>query len=259
MVKLYYRDENVTLLQGDCLEVMPMLTERIDAVITDVPYGITRNAWDAVIPMDKMWDAIHTVCSATTPVVLFGAEPFASKLRLSNPKEYRYDWYWAKTTPTGFLNSKRQPLRNVECISVFYKKQCMYNPQMRKGFKPYKHVRTKGGGTTCYAPEKGCTTISNGERYPIQVITSSAHVEGRYHPTQKPTAVLEYLIRTYTNEGDTVLDFTCGSGSIFIAGLNLGRKVIGIELDEKWCEVSKQRIEQWYSQKREASDEHPNT
>ena len=247
MTKVYYKNDRLLLIQGDCLEVMGSLPMMFDATITDIPYGTTRNGWDSVLPFDKMWESIHAKVKPDGAVCLFGAEPFASALRMSNAKEFKYDWYWHKSCPTAFLNAKKQPLRCIESVSVFYTKQPMYTPQMRTGFKPYVAKRY-GRPTSNYNPEKGATTISNGDRYPIQLLEYPSNTGGRVHPTQKPVELIEYLIRTYTNEGDTILDFTCGSGTTLIAGLNTNRKVVGIELDEGYCEIAKQRILKWYEE-----------
>lgn len=246
MAKVYYKDDRVVLIHGDCIEAMQKLKCRFKACVTDPPYGTTHNKWDATIPFDSMWEQLHTVVSPSGAICLFGAEPFASLLRCSNLKEYKYDWVWHKNNVTGFLNSKKQPLRCVETISVFYKQQPLYTPQMRTGFKPY--VAVHNGHTTNYGYEKGAITVSNGERFPIQVLDIKCSSSSKLHPTQKPVELIEYLIKTYTNEDDSVLDFTCGSGTTLIAGLNTGRKVVGIESDEGYCEVAKQRILKWYEE-----------
>ena len=246
-MKICYKDNNVTIVQGDCMEVMARCTKQFDMCVTDPPYGTTRNGWDTVIPFDDMWTQIHRLVKEDGAICLFGGEPFASMLRCSNIKEYKYDWVWHKNNVTGFLNSKKQPLRCVETISVFYRKQPLYIPQMRTGFKPYTAVHN--GHTSNYGYESGAVTVSNGDRFPIQILDIKCSPNGsKLHPTQKPVELLEYLIKTYTSEGERVLDFTMGSGTTLIAGLNTGRKVVGIEMDEQYCEVAKQRVLDWYKE-----------
>ena len=209
------------LIHGDALEEMSKLIKegiKVDAIITDPPYGTTSCAWDSIIPIDLMWDSLHKLSKETTPIALFGTEPFSSLLRVSNIEEYKYDWIYVKSLAQGFLNANRQPLRNNELISVFYKKLGTYNPQMSKG-TPYKAKR--GGARNSVTKDKnikngGHLTINNGERYPLAVLDKYTQ-EREYHETQKPLALIEYLVRTYTNEGDTVLDFSCGSGTTLVA------------------------------------------
>ena len=232
----------IGLRKGDCLDIMKDIESgSIDAIITDPPYGTTACKWDSVIPFDLMWEQLNRIIKPNGAIVLFGSEPFSSALRMSNIKNYKYDWVWVKENGTGFLNSKKQPLRNNEQISVFYKKQPLYNPQMRKGFKPYiiKQGETK---TDNYGSQTGATTISNGERFPLNTITFKRD-SNKVHPTQKPVALMEYLIKTYTNETETVLDFTMGSGTTGVACKNLNRSFIGIEQDDKYFQIAKDRIE----------------
>ena len=234
----------INLINDDCLEEMDKLIERgikVDAIITDPPYGTTRNKWDSVIPFDEMWKRLNRLIKPNGAIVLFGNEPFSSTLRCSNLNNYKYDWYWQKDSGTGFLNAKKQPLRNIETISIFYKKQPTYNPQMRLGFKPYKCNQGKTK-TQNYGKQTGATTVSNGERYPLNTLCFNRD-NGKLHPTQKPVALMEYLIKTYTNENETVLDFTMGSGSTGVACINTNRNFIGIELDKKYFDIAKERIE----------------
>lgn len=246
MAKVYYKDANVMIIHGDCLEAMAKMSKPFDACITDPPYGTTRNKWDSVIPFEDMWSAVYACTKADGAICLFGSEPFSSLLRCSNLKHFKYDWTWYKNNVTGFLNSKKQPLRCIETISVFYREQPIYNPQMRTGFKPY--VAVHNGHTANYGYEKGAVTVSNGDRFPVQMLDIKCNSKNKVHPTQKPVELIEYLIKTYTNDGERVLDFTCGSGTTLIAGLNTGRKVVGIEMDEKYCEIAKQRVLQWYEE-----------
>lgn len=232
----------IQLIKGECLEQMKLIPSgSIDAIITDPPYGTTACKWDSVIDFELMWEQLNRVIKPNGAIVLFGSEPFSSALRMSSIKDYRYDWVWVKESGTGFLNSKRQPLRNNEQISVFYKKQCLYNPQMRTGFKPYKIK--KGGLTDNYGKDsiKEVVTESDGVRFPLNTLNFKRD-KSKQHPTQKPVALMEYLIKTYTNEGETILDFTMGSGSTGVAAKNLNRSFIGIELDDKYFEIAENRI-----------------
>jgi len=236
----------IKLYNGNCLEVMDRLIEKgvkVDAIITDPPYGTTSCKWDNVIPLDKMWIRLNELIKQNGAMVLFGSEPFSSNLRISNIKNYKYDWVYVKSQAQNFLNAKKQPLRNNECISVFYKKQCTYNPQMTLG-KPY--LAKSGKMSNSVSADKNITkggyiTKSDGKRFPLSVMYKISGEKG-LHPTQKPVALMEYLIKTYTNEGDIVLDFTMGSGSTGVACINTGRKFIGIELDEKYFKIAKERM-----------------
>ena len=317
---------------GDCLELMKEIPDgSVDMILADLPYGVTACRWDEVIPFEKLWPEYERICKSNGVIVLFGTEPFASKCRMSNPKRYRYDWIWQKSMKTGFLMAKQQPLRNYECIMVFYSSDIMndttlffekskeylisekkkaeaagynlrevlgnymgshyftkktqfafpkpedyaklqstgffqreydeakreydeekkeydeakrvtYNPQMTKG-KPYRveaHKKIKDLYGHDSNPGKNNET---GERCPAQILKFSQEQTG-YHPTQKPVALLEYLIKTYTNEGETVLDNVMGSGSTCVAAINTNRQYIGFELDEAFFNVAKQRIDE---------------
>ena len=234
----------IELYQGDCLEVMDKLIEKgvkVDAIITDPPYGTTACKWDSVIPFEPMWEQINRVIKPNGAVVLFGSEPFSSYLRMSNIKEFKYDWIWKKEKGLGFLNAKKMPLRDTELISVFYKKQPTYNPQFTKG-NPYKTTNSPNKQKGTNNDYKSIETINDGKRYPLTTLEFT-RVRKTSHPTQKPTLLMEYLIKTYTNEGDTVLDFTMGSGTTGVACKNLNRNFIGIELDEKYYNIAKERID----------------
>jgi site-specific DNA-methyltransferase (adenine-specific) len=229
------------LMQGDCLELMKLIPDNsIDAIITDPPYGTTACKWDSVIPFEPMWEQLKRIIKPNGAIVLFGSQPFTSALIMSNPKMFKYCWYWDKGQGTGFLNSKKQPLKSIEDIVVFYKEQSNYNPQMRLGFKPYtcKQGATK---TQNYGKQTGAITVSDGSRYPLNILEFIRDKE-KTHPTQKPVALLEYLIKTYTNEGETVLDNCMGSGTTGVACKNLNRNFIGIELDNDYFEIAKNRI-----------------
>ena len=228
---------------GDCLKVMKDIPDKsIDMILCDLPYGTTQCKWDIVIPFDQLWGQYHRVVKDNAAIVLFGAEPFASRLRLSNLQMYKYDWIWDKVKGTGFLNAKKQPMRNHEVICVFYKNQCTYNPQMTVG-KRKKSYRRKELQTAVYGRvDKDCIYDSS-ERYPrsIQVFSPDTQ-KCSLHPTQKPVALLEYLILTYTNEYDIVLDNCMGSGSTCIAAQNTNRKYIGIESEESIFNTAQDRI-----------------
>ena len=225
------------LYKGDCLEVMDRLIEegiKVDMILTDPPYGTTACKWDDVIPFDEMWIRINELIKTNGAIVLFGNEPFSSNLRISNIKNYKYDWVWNKR-PVNFLNAKRQPLREVENIMVFNSK--IYNPQ---GLI-YKERINKRSNSTETNLKHGLSNKSYYTNYPKQILRFIG--ERGLHPTQKPVALLEYLIKTYTDEGELVLDFTMGSGSTGVACLNTNREFIGIELNEKYFNIAKDRLE----------------
>ena len=245
-----------TLIHGDCLEEMDKLImgwQKVDLILTDPPYGTTQCKWDNVIPFEEMWACINELSYETTPTLLFGAEPFSTTLRCSNFNNFRYDWIWDKERGTNFLNANRTPLPCHEIISVFYKKLPYYNPQkMYVGIKNKKPVyRTENNNT--YGEIKECPPyVDDGYRFPLSIIhlnkyKTEANVSEGVHPTQKPIELLEYLIKTYTKENDTVLDFTMGSGSTGVACLQTGRNFIGIELEEKYYNIAKKRCSEYQS------------
>tara|TARA_R110000751_G_scaffold286332_1_gene390763 strand:- start:64 stop:762 length:699 start_codon:yes stop_codon:yes gene_type:complete len=223
---------------GDCLELMPKHIEdkSVDMIFCDLPYGTTQNKWDSVIDLDKLWTEYKRVIKDNGAIVLFGAEPFSSSLRISNIKDYKYDWIWEKSKPTGHLNAKKQPLRKTELISVFYKKQCLYKPQ---GTTPTNKIvsRTNRGN---YG-ECSKTTRQTVTNYPRNIIKFNS-VDG-VHQTQKPLDLIEYMIKTYTNEGDLILDNTCGSGTTGRGAKNLNRDYIMMEQDETYYEIACKRLE----------------
>lgn len=216
----------------------------IDMILCDLPYGTTQCRWDIIIPFEPLWVQYERIIKDNGAIVLFGSEPFSSKLRLSNIKCFKYDWIWDKVKGTGFLNARRQPMRNHEIISVFYKKQCTYNPQKTFGHKMKKSYRSKELQTDVYGEMKNDYTYESTERYPrsIQVFSTDTQ-NSSLHPTQKPVALLEYLIKTYTNEGEVVLDNCFGSNTTGVASVNTGRRYIGIEKDEWYFKIGKERIE----------------
>jgi DNA modification methylase len=242
----------IDLRLGDCLEVMKTIKSgSIDAIITDPPYGTTACKWDSVIDFDLMWEQLNRIIKTNGAIVLFGSEPFSSALRMSNIKNYKYDWKYEKNKSTGFLNAKRQPLLNYEDICVFYKKQCTYNPQKTKAEKVYKRGKVKRSKelnlqqSENYGEQKDFIQVDDGLRYPKRIqYFNNNFTQKQQHPTQKPITLMEYLIKTYTNKNETVLDFTMGSGSTGVAANNLNRNFIGIEQEEKYFNIARERIEE---------------
>lgn len=228
------------LIHGDCLEELQNIpTGSIDLILTDPPYGTTACKWDSIIPLEKMWPLLDRVIKSNGVTVLFGNEPFSSMLRMGNIKNYKYDWVWQKKH-TGQLNAKKQPLRNVENIIVFYKKQPLYTPQFTYS-KPYITYNKNYKGSEAYGKQRDHISISDGRRYPKQILNFTENFI--FHPTQKPVALMEYLIKTYTHPGETVLDFTMGSGTTGVACVNLDRKFIGIEKDPHYFKIAQKRID----------------
>lgn len=226
---------------GDCLEVMKSIPYgSIDLILCDLPYGTTQNKWDSVIPFDKLWAEYKRVCSGM--IVLTAAQPFTSALIMSNQKDFKYTWVWDKALSSGFLNAKKQPLRQTEDVVVFGKGKT-YNPIMEVRGKP----RNKGGRGKSRMSDNygkyGDAFSFNNEYYPTNLLRiSNAARKGKQHPTQKPVALMEYLIKTYTNEGDTVMDNCMGSGTTGVACMNTGRRFIGIELDAGYFQIAQGRI-----------------
>ena len=248
----------IELYHGDCLEVMDRLIEqgvKVDAIITDPPYGTTACKWDVIIPFDEMWDKIKKIRNNNTPIVLFGQEPFSSMLRLSNIKEYKYDWVWEKSNPSNIALANKQPMRYHELISIFYSSQPLYNKQMiARESQRIKQAHDSGYiFHNSQSEQTGLKYIEvDSKKYDKDFKNPSTILkfnslrpnakEFVKHPTQKPIALLEYLIKTYTNENDTILDFTMGSGSTGLACKNLNRNFIGIELDETYFKIAEERI-----------------
>lgn len=234
----------IDLKQGDCLELMKDIPDgSIDMILCDLPYGTTKNKCDSIIPLDELWKHYERIIKDNGAIVLFSQPPFNIVLGCSNLKMFRYEWIWEKESGTGFLNAKKMPLKNSENILVFYKSLPTYNQQMSAG-KPYKCKQGRGSSNWNYNEDcGGHVTENNGERYPLNIIKFNRD-RNTVHPTQKPVALLEYLVKTYTNEGEVVLDNCMGSGSTGVACVNTGRKFIGMELDEKYFAIAKQRIEE---------------
>ena len=241
----------VKLLQGDCLELMKKIPDNsVDMILCDLPYGMTQNQWDSCIPLDLLWKQYSRIIKPNGAIVLTSQGLFTAKLIMSQPKLYRYKWIWEKSKSTNFLNAKKQPLRKHEEVCVFYKKQPTYNPQMTKGVPYDKGVR-KNQLSGSYGDFQPVHVYSDGERYPTDIIyVKTAESEGEVvHPTQKPVELCEYLIKTYTNENDVVLDNCMGSGTTGVACVNTNRNFIGMELDENYFNIAKNRIEKAKTQR----------
>ena len=231
------------LINGDCLVEMQSIPDgSIDAIITDPPYNLTSCDWDKLIPFDLMWEQLNRIIKPNGAIVLFGQSLFSANLMTTSPN-YRYNIIWEKTKAGGFLNANRMPLQAHEDITIHYKKLPTYNPQKEPG-KPYikKSITNGDGGNYGRFERKGIVKINKGERYPRSVIKIPNDNHGSLHPTQKPVALMEYLIKTYTNENETVLDFTCGSGTTGVACKNTNRNFIGIEKDLEYFKIAEKRI-----------------
>ena len=241
------------VILGDCLKVMEKISNgKVDMILTDLPYGATACKWDIVIPFEPLWEQYKRVVKKNGCIALFGTEPFSSLLRLSNLEMYKYDWIWYKNVPSGFAIAKKQPMRNNELISIFYNKQCIYNPikevrdlneNSKKRIK-YKYTTEKGINSLQGGIRKIASNFLEEKRYPTTVkkFKCVPTSKGRLHPTQKLVKLFEYLIRTYTNKGDLVLDSCAGSFTTAIAAINLKRNWICIEKERKYCEIGLKRI-----------------
>ena len=242
----------INLINGEALEVMDELIKqgiKVDAVITDPPYGTTACKWDSVIPFEPMWERLNKLIKDNGAVVLFGSEPFSSALRMSNIKKYKYDWVWEKSNPSGFVNAKLMPIKSIENILIFSsggvgnpsKNKMKYFPQNLIPFN--KIVNQERTNNSIYSgkwdKKEHLQTFTN---YPKQILKFPNNKNKTGHPTQKPVELMEYLIKTYTNEGEVVLDFTMGSGSTGVACKNLNRKFIGIELNKEYFDIAEDRI-----------------
>lgn len=243
----------IKLFKGGCLELMKQIEDKsIDLILADLPYAKTHNHWDSLIPFDSLWEQYNRIIKDHGAVVLFGQTDFSAQLIISNLKMFRYTLVWVRARTTGFLNAKRMPLRRHEDIIVFYKKLPTYNPQMVEGGEP-SHSRGKkwsGKGNaqdgvkiySKYQHDYDAPSTHTNLKYPTSILRFSDKVQGNLHPTQKPVELLEYLIKTYTNEGDHVLDNTMGSGSTGVAAVNTGRSFIGMELDDKYFKIAEDRL-----------------
>lgn len=257
-------NNNIQLFNGDCITVMQDLIDdnvKVDLILTDPPYGTTACKWDNIIPFEAMWDCLKELTYPTTPILLFGTEPFSSHLRLSNLRNYKYDWIWYKNNGTNFAMAQKQPMRYHEIISVFYDKQCFYNPifqeysaKTKKKFKQGQKVNITKELENPTDRIYGGLVLKNRKpfdydkgKYPesvqyFEVVPHGHGVKNKFHPSQKPVELLEYLIKTYTKENDLVLDFTMGSGSTGVACRNTNRDFIGIELNEEYFKIAEDRI-----------------
>jgi len=231
-------------MQGDCLERMKEIDSgSVDMILADQPYGTTACKWDSVIDLPLMWEQLNRVIKPNGAIALMAQTPFDKVLGCSNLNMLKYEWVWEKTAATGHLNAKKMPMKAHENILIFYSKLPTYNPQKTTGHKPVNSYTKRNGDGECYG---STIEVSGGgavDRYPrsLQVFKSDKQ-KNKLHPTQKPVALMEYLIKTYTNEGDTVLDFTMGSGTTGVAAKNFDRKFIGIEMDEGYFDIAKTRI-----------------
>lgn len=246
--------EKNSIILGDCLEGMKRIPDgSIDAIMTDLPYEVLNKSnphaqWDRIIPFEPLWEQYERVIKDNGAIVLFAQGMFTAQLMMSNPKLWRYNLVWDKTRVTGFLNANRMPLRVHEDICVFYKALPTYNPQMRDGFPNHSrgHARGKVAGNRTYGSYNAdiYSNITTTEKFPISILKiQKEHDSTQYHPTQKPVELLRYLVRTYTNEGETVLDSCCGSGTTAIACIREKRNFICIEKDPNFYDVAKKRIE----------------
>jgi len=265
-------NKNITLFKDDCLKILDYLISqniKVNAVITDPPFGTTKCKWDSIIPLDQLWNKLNQITYDNSPIIFFGAQPFTSKLIMSNVKNFKYTLVYEKTSPTGFLNAKKMPLRSHEDIIVFYKKLPTYNPQkttghLRKQTKAnskIKSIKKMNQEDKVYNNQNlnNIKDYNSTERYPTSILKFSTDKQKlSLHPTQKPLKLMEYLIKTYTNPNDLILDFTCGSGTTLVAAQNLNRKAIGIDngfctkksiinniniFNKSWIEISKLRLE----------------
>lgn len=235
------------LYNGDCLEIMNKLeNSSVDLILCDLPYGTTSCKWDTIIPFAPLWDQYNRVIKENGAIVLFSAQPFTTKLINSNLKNYKYSWYWIKNTVTGFTFAKHQPMRKVEDINVFYKRKPLYVPQGLIELEKPKVKKRKSKISNDDTIYKDKTLLNEHiikyTNYPNNVLFFNKESKS-LHPTQKPIDLLQYLIKTYTKEGDIILDNCMGSGSTGVAAIKLNRKFIGIELDENYFKISKNRIE----------------
>ena len=259
---------DIKLFHGDCLELMKTIPEHsVDMVLCDLPYGVLNKSnpsakWDSMIPFEPLWKQYKRITKPNAAIVLFSQGMFTAKLMMSNPKWWRYNLIWDKVLKNGFLNANRQPLRQHEDICIFCNGKTPYNPQMVPCYPRQKnHRRHKIGSelnenikNRCYGIFGNVEDEITSVKYPTSIISiPKAHIKGKcYHPTEKPVPLLEYLIRTYTNENDLVLDNTMGSGSTGVACVNTNRKFIGIEMDEKYYDISCKRITDAINEKKQS-------
>ena len=239
-----YKTENVWLMKGDCLERMKEIQSgSVDMVLTDPPYGTTACKWDSIIPLEPMWEQLKRIIKPNGAIVMTASQPFTTTLIASNMKMFKYCWVWDKVNSSSGLHAKIQPMRTHEDIVLFGKGRIEYNPQMERANERTDKARCIPNGEAFGGRQSKRVYRNGGEKYPKTILKfSNANQLGKKHPTQKPVALMEYLIKTYTNENETVLDFTFGSGTTGVACKNLNRKFIGIELDDHYFEIGKNRI-----------------
>ncbi|MCP4990805.1 MAG: site-specific DNA-methyltransferase [Colwellia sp.] len=243
----YYTSNGITIYNGECLEVMSELDCKFDLILTDLPYGTTDVDWDKIIPFEPLWVQYKRLIAKNRAIVLFSSQPFTSKLVMSNEKWFKYEWIWDKVTARGHLASKVRPLKQHENLCVFCEKSPLYNPQMIKRPKDRIENRQKGeySRSDLFRGKKNEDYVNKPiytHWYPKSIVTFSNATTKTFHPTQKPIALLQYIIRTYTNPGDIILDNTAGSFSTAVAAINEGRKFVGIEIGRNYCEIGKERI-----------------
>lgn len=235
------------LINGDCLKIIPNLIQKgikVDAIICDPPYGATACKWDKIISFKELWPLLKAIRKPSSNIVLFSKQPFTTMLNYSNVNEFKYEIIWEKQQATNPMCAKKRIMPIHENISVFYDKLGTYNPQMRYGFKNYSSFQSSEKEIgEIYGLKSKHRDCKDGSRYPTSVLRYN-NVRGGYHPTQKPTDLMEYLIKTYTNEGDMVLDFAMGSGSTGVACKHLNRNFIGIEKEEKYYLIAQKRLEE---------------
>jgi len=245
------------VINGDCLEGMKLIPDgSVDCVITDPPYGTTACSWDTIIPFDKMWEQLDRIVKPNGAIVLFGSEPFSSYLRMSNIKNYKYDWIWEKNQPSGVASSSYMPMKNHEIISIFYKMLPTYNKQPTQSIIKDRKLGNSNGsvfnktyiGITGMKPKKKNNPknilLKNVNPRTVIKFSIPPNSKGKLHPTQKPVSLIKYLIKTYTNKNELVLDFTMGSWTTARACKDLNRNFIGFELEKKYCEIGEKRLEQ---------------
>lgn len=235
--------DNIQLYHGDCLEVMKQIPDKsIDMILCDLPYGTTACKWDVIIPFEPLWEQYKRLIKPNGAIALFGSEPFSSKLRISNLHYYRYDWIWDKVRPSGFQIAKYTPMKRHEIISVFSKNTPYWNPIKEKREKPIKgKIASKSDSSPLKYNDGIERTYTH--KNPQSIIVFSKQSDGKYvHPTQKPVALMEYLIKTYTNKDELVLDNCMGSGTTGVACVNTNRRFIGIEKDDNYFKIAQERI-----------------
>lgn len=254
--------EKNKIINADCFTILPQIPDKsVDFILSDLPYGTTGELkWDSILPLDKIWSEYHRIIKPNGAIALFGQDPFTSKLIMSNLNEFKYRWVWEKSKASNYLHAKQQPLRAHEDIAIFYSGQCTYNPQFTYD-KPY-HLKERERLAPAYGSRGRAVAIesTDGRRYPRTVLkykTAENDEPSRhtYHPTQKPIELLEYFIKTYTNEGETVLDNCAGSFSTCIAAQNCNRNWIGIEREQEYCFKAKDRFEKLETKKEENTNE----